>query len=161
MPTKVYQHDESAITWQSASGTELLTPTSLASGAGRQGAYHDFGTSARARRFNARARIVPGGTRVVGEVIDIYFITSDGNHPDNDDGTGDIAVSSIDKLRNLTPIGQIQIDENAAVKMVWSGDVEISARYGAPLFWNRTANTLSATATDYGFQLTPVPDEIQ
>ncbi len=161
MANKIYALLETAITWLSTGGTEAFTPTTLGSAAGRQGAHHDFGTASAARRFAWRAWIKPGGTRVVGEVVEIYWKTSDGTHPDNDDGTGDIAVSSADKLRNLVPIGFIQIDENAAVEMVASGVLEHLHRYGAPVFWNRTANALSTTASDFGFSLTPVPDEVQ
>lgn len=161
MPNKIYQKDEAAITWLAAAGTEAFTPTSLATATGRQGAHHDFGVSARSRLFAWRAWIKPGATRVVGEAVRIYLKTSDGSHPDNDDGTGDIAVSSSDKLRNVRQLGAIVIDENAAVEMAASGIVEIGARYAAPIFWNGTANTLSATAGDFGFSLTPIPDEIQ
>lgn len=157
----VYQDEEDTISWLASGGTATFTPTSLGAAAGRQGELHDLGASARPRRFVWRARIVPGGTRVVGEVIRIYLKTSDGTNPDNDDGTGDIAVSSVDKLRNLTPIGAITIDENAAVAMVASGEIEISARYVGPVFWNATANALSATAGDFGFWLTEVPDAVQ
>lgn len=159
--TKILQHDESAITWLASGGTEAFTPTSLATQAGRQGAHHDFGTSARSRLFAWRAWIKPGGTRVVGESVRVYFKTSDGTHHDNDDGTGDIALSAADKLRNLRQLGAIVIDENAAVEMVASGFIELPARYGAPLFFNASANTLSSTAADFGFSLTPVPDEVQ
>ncbi len=161
MANKVLQHDESQISWKSSGGTEAFTPTSLASAAGRQGAYHDFGTAARSRLYAWRAVIKPGATRVVGEIVRIYFITSDGTNPDNDDGTGDIAVSAADKLRNLDQIGAIIIDENAAVAMVAHGFLEVPHRYGAPAFWNASANSLSATAGDFGFFMTPVPDEIQ
>jgi hypothetical protein len=163
MPNLVYENEESAITWLSTGGTEqfLASGAPIASAAGRQGALHDFGVAARSRRFVWRAWIKPGTTRVVGERVELYLKTSDGSHPDNDDGTGDIAVSSSDKLRNLKPIGVIQIDENAAVEMANSGEIEISARHAGPVFWNATANSLSSTATDYGFSLTPVPDEIQ
>lgn len=161
MPNNVYQTLETPITWLSSGGTELFTPTSLASAAGRQGALHDFGTAAAPRRFGWRAWMKPGATRVVGEYVGVYLKTSDGTSPDNDDGTGDAAVSSVDKLRNLTPIGTIQIDENAAVEMATSGIIEIFHRYGAPVFWNGTSNALSSTATDFGFSLTPVPDQIQ
>jgi hypothetical protein len=161
MANKVYQHDEAALTWDAAGTTELFTPTSLGAAAGRQGVLHDFGTGARSRLFAWRAWLVPGATRVVGEVIRVYLKTSDGTTPDNDDGTGDIAVSSVDKLRNVRQIGAIIIDENAAVAMAASGYVALPARYGAPIFWNATANSLSATAGDFGFSLTPVPDEVQ
>jgi len=158
MANKVYVHEEAAITWKSAGGTELFTPGALASGAGRQGAYHDFGTAARARRFAWRLPLTPGATRVVGEVIRVYLITSDGTAPDNDDGTGDIAVSAENKLRNVTQIGSVIIDEDAAVLMVASGTVELDHRYGAPAIWNATANALAAGAI---FTMTPVPDEVQ
>jgi hypothetical protein len=161
MPNLIQENEAAAITWDSAGTSALFTPTTLGAGAGRQGAHYDFGVAARTRRYVWRAWLKPGATRVVGERVEIYLKTSDGTHPDNDDGTGDIAVSSSDKLRNLWPIGVIQIDENAAVEMTKSGDIEISARYVAPVFWNATANALSTTATDYGFSLTPVPDEIQ
>lgn len=161
MSSKLLEHEETAITWKDSGGTELFTGTSLASGAGRQGAYHDFGTAARARRGVLRVALKPGGTRVVGERIEVYWATSDGTSPDNDDGTGDIAVSAQDKLRNLWPVGVIQVDENAAVAMVGSWDLDISARYGAPVLWNATANALSATAGDYVISWTPAPDEAQ
>jgi hypothetical protein len=161
MANKIYQHDESAITWLASGGTEAFTPTSLATASGRQGAHHDFGTSARPRLFAWRAWIKPGGTRVVGESVRVYLKTSDGTRHDNDDGTGDIGLSSGDKLRNVRQLGAIVIDENAAVEMVASGIVEIGARYAAPIFYNGTANTLSSTAADFGFSLTPIPDEIQ
>jgi len=161
MANKIYQIAETAITWLASGGIETFTPTSLATANGRQGAHHDFGTSARSRLFEWRAWMKPGGTRVVGEAVRVYLKTSDGTHPDNDDGTGDIALSSADKLRNVRQLGAIVIDENAAVEMAASGIVEIAARYAAPIFYNATANTLSATAADFGFSLTPIPDEVQ
>lgn len=161
MANNVYQTLETAVTWLASGGTELFTPTSLATVSGRQGAHHDFTTAAVSRRFGWRAWLKPGGTRVVGEFIDIYLKTSDGTRHDNDDGTGDIAVSSVDKLRNLQYLGTIYIDENAAVEMVAHGEVFLPHRYAAPIFWNNTANTLSTTAADYGFSMTPVTDQIQ
>lgn len=159
--TKIYAHEETAITWLASGGTYTFTPTSLATLTGRQGGHGDLTISARSRIYAWRAWIKPGGTRVVGEAVRVYLKTSDGTHHDNDDGTTDLAVSHSDKLRNLFQLGAIVIDENAAVEMVASGVVEISARYVAPIFWNGTANTLSATAADYGFSLTPIPDEVQ
>jgi hypothetical protein len=160
--SKVYMTPEAAVTWRNSGGTELFTCTSLGASAGRQGALHDFGTSARARRFTWRAWLKPGATRVVDEPIFLYLKTSDGSHPDNDDGTGDIAVSAENKLKNLgPPIGVIRIDEDAAVEMAASGEIEMSHRYACPVMWNDSANALSSTAADFGFDMTPVPDEIQ
>ena len=162
MANKVYLIPETAITWLASGGTNAFTPTSLATVSGRQGAYDDLGTSAHPRRYRWRAWLKPGATRVVGEVVRVYLVTGDdGTVYDNDDGTGDIALSSVNKLLNASMIGQVVIDENAAVTMSASGEVEISARYVAPIFYNQTANTLSSTAGDFGFMLVPVPDEIQ
>lgn len=159
--SKIYMVEESTITWKSSGGTELFTPTSLATLSGRQGAYHDFGTSARAQKYKGRFWFKPGGTRVVGEAVLLYGATGDGTHYDNDDGTGDIALSAADKLRNLQPISGAQIDENAAVEMGNHFEIIISERYWAPVLYNATANTLSSTAGDFGVSLTPIPDQSQ
>lgn len=149
------------ITWLASGGSAVFTPTSLASAAGRQGAYYDLGDAARPRRFRWRAWLKPGATRVVGEVVEVYLLTGDGTRYDNDDGTGDIAVSSKDKLRNVDPLGVIEIDENAAVEMGRGGFVETGDRWVAPVLWNATANALSVTAADFGFELVPVEDEVE
>lgn len=163
MANKLYQHDETAITWLASGGTNLLTLTSLAAAAGRQGARHDFGTAARAQVFAWRAWNVAGTTPVVGEVSGrIYWKSDDGTSPDNDDGTGDIAVSAEDKLLNLRRIGSIIVDEAAtAVTFVASGLILLPHRYGMPVFWNESADAYSSTAADHGFSLTPVPPELQ
>lgn len=162
MPNKIYQHDETAITWLASGGTAVLTLTSVGAGAGRQGALRDFGTSARARLFAWRAWVKFATTPVVGETIQIYLKTSDGTHPDNDDGTGDDAVSSVNKLRNLIHLGNIIVDEASTTpEFVASGIVEIGARHAAPVVWNATAGALSSTAGDHGFSLTPIPMEVQ
>ena len=163
MANLVYQNEETAITWLSSTGTNVITLTSLgASGNGRQGALDDFGTGARALEYVWRAWVIFATAPVVGEVIRIYLKTSDGSHPDNDDGTGDAAVSAEDKLKNLTFIGNIIVDEASATpEHVASGVIAIPERHCAPVFWNATADALSATALDHGFSLTPVPMEVQ
>ena len=162
MTNLIYENEGTAITWLASGGTNVLTLTSLGAGAGRQGAIHDFTVAARARRFVARAFMKFATAPVVGEVIRIYLKTSDGTHYDNDDGTGDAAVSAEDKLKNLHYIGSIIVDEASATpEFSGSWDVEISGREVAPVFWNATADAFSTTAAEHGFILTPVPDEIQ
>ena len=158
MTSKAYILPETALQWLNTGGDELLTLTSVAAGAGRQGALHDFGTSARSPAFTWRAYVIMATTPVVGETIDIYWKTSDGTHPDNDDGTGDIAVSAEDKLKNLQYMGSIIIDEASTTPdFVAHGSLLHEHRHGSPVFWNATADALSSTATDHGFILTPVP----
>ena len=162
MPNKIYQATEAAITWLASGGTNILTLTSVAASAGRQGALYDFGTASRASMFAWRAWVKFATTPVVGEVIRIYWKSSDGTSPDNDDGTGDAAVSAEDKLKNLMHIGNIIVDEASTTPVfAASGMVWAPHRYGSPVIWNATADALSATAGDHGFSLIPVPPEVQ
>ena len=158
MTSKAYQIAETAITWKNTGGSELLTLTGVAAAAGHQGALHDFGTVAYAREYAWCAYVKFATAPVVGETIDIYWKSSDGTHPDNDDGTGDIAVSSVNKLKNLKLLDSIVVDEASVTpEFVASGFMNVTHRHGSPVFWNRTADALSSTATDHGFILTPMP----
>ena len=101
MPNLIYVNEETVITWRASGGTNLLTLTSLAASAGRQGALHDFGVAARSRLFVWRLFGEFATAPVVGEILEAYMKTSDGTNPDNDDGTGDMAISAKDKLNDL------------------------------------------------------------
>ena len=156
--SKAYLLAETAITWKDTGGTNLLTLTSVADSAGRQGAQHNFGTAARSPEYSWRAYARVAVAATVGQRIRVYWKTSDGTNPDNDDGTGDIALSSVDKLNNLLYLGAIIVDEAATgVTFVASGDVYLPHQYGQPVFFNDSGQALSATAADHGFSLTPVP----
>lgn len=167
MTSKVYQLGESDVTWLASGGTNALTLTSLAAGAGRQGARHDFGaiTIARAHLFDWWFFMKFATQPVVGEQIDIYWkgYHQGGTHGMNDDGNTDAAVSAQDKLRNLMYLGSLIVDEATATPTTVEfatgnqGDpVWIPHRYGMPVIWNATADAFSTTAADHGFILTPV-----
>lgn len=162
MASKIYQAPGPAITWAATGGDAAITLTSLAAGAGRQGALHDFGTAARPYRFAWRAWVKTQTAPTVGAVIEIYWKTSDGVHADNSDGTADGPVSSEDKLRNLRFLGVMVMDAATTGNFfVASGVIEHHHRHGAPVFWNRNGAALSANAADHGFSLLAVPDEVQ
>lgn len=166
MANKLYQHDEAALWFVPAAAAQAEDAAfevhNLASGAGRQSAQHDFGTAARANRFVYRAWVQFATAPVVGERVDLYLKTSDGAHPDNDDGTSEGAVSADDKLKNLILLDSIVVDEAAAdIEMVVSGIVTIEARYVQVVFENSTADGLTNDVDENGFNLTPVPPEVQ
>lgn len=164
MANLVYVKAQTTITWLASGGTNVLTLTSVASAAGRQGAMHNFNFDATSlsRRYEWRFYCKFATAPVVGEVIYIYWKSSDGTHYDNDDGTGDAAVSAQDKLKNLKLIGVLVVDEASTTpEFSASGEFEIHGLEGAPVIWNATADALSGTAADHGFILTPIPDEIQ
>ena len=165
MANEVYIAPETAIQFRASGGDVTFTPTSLANGAGRQSAFHalDGGSgAARAGTYAWRAFCKFGSAPTVGTRVDIYIKTSDGTNPDNDDGTGDAAVSAEDKLLNLTKIGSIIADENStSPTFVASGsDLIITADDVAVVWWNESA-VLSGTAGDHGFDLIPTPLQLQ
>jgi hypothetical protein len=166
MADKIYQHDESVLHFVPATAAQAedvaFEVHNLAAGAGRQSAQLDLGVSARATWYAWRAFVQFATIPVVGETVDIYIKTSDGTHPDNDDGTSEGAVSSDDKLKNLTLIGTIVVDEAVAdIEMVASGVVSLDARYVQIVFENSTADALTNDVDENGFNLTPVPQEVQ
>ena len=150
---------ETAVTFRSSTGTVVHTLTSLAAGAGRQSAQHDFTDSARAYIYRWRAWCSFTTDPVVGETVDWYYKSglTASTILDNADGTGDIALSSVDKLKNLHYIGSIVVDEAAAATVfVASGTIAIHERFINIVCYNDTADALSATALDMGFSLTPL-----
>lgn len=166
--SKVYVASETTIWFVPAAATQaedaVFEVDGLASGAGHQSAQFELGTSPRARKYIWRAWVKFQTTPVLGESVLVYLKTSDGAHPDNDDGTGDGAVSAINKLANLKYLGAIVVDEAATgVEMVASSDepIDVSARHVQAVFWNATADQLSTGVNDSGFWLQPVPDAIQ
>jgi len=150
---------ETAITFDAAGTDVVHTLTSLASSTGRQSAQHDFTDSARAYMYRWRAKCQYVATPVVGETLDWYYKSglTASTILDNDDGTGDIAVSAEDKLKNLHYIGSIVIDEAAAdTEFVASGTIVIYERFIHIVAFNQAAAALTATSTEHSFTLTPL-----
>lgn len=171
MPNLIYRNREATKWFVPATATQAedaaFEVASLASLAGRQSAQLDLGEAAVSRIYEWRAFVQFATAPVVGEVVEIYLKTAGSaaaatTHPDNDDGTAEGAVSASDKLRNLHFIGAIVVDEAVAdIEMVASGTIEISARAVQVVFWNGTADALTADVNENGFALSPVPSEVQ
>ncbi len=165
MANLVHQNEGTILTWKDSGGTYVMTLDFLASGAGRQGARHDFGVGARSPRFAWRLGVEFDSTTppVVGDRLGIFAKTGSTDFMDNDDDdTGDAAVSAEDKLRNLSQIGSLYVDETAAdVKMSKGGFIILPHRYFQPVVWNYTADSLDTTSNSSIFTLSPVPLEVQ
>lgn len=156
--SKAYYLPETKHDFLDSGGDVVITLASLGAGAGRQSADLDLGASAQPFMFRWRAWVKFATAPVVGETVDIYIKTNDGTHYDNDDGTGDAAVSAEDKLKNLHFLGSIVVDEASATpEFSASGTVTIFERYVQLVFWNATADALSATAADNGAYLEEIP----
>lgn len=143
------------------------TMDGLADNAGRQSAFLDLGAAPRARFYRWRFWTQFQATPTLNAFLRLYLKTggsetSSPDHPDNDDGAGDIAVSTEDKLRNLTPLGSLIVDEAAAsVEMVAHGLIEIPERHVAVVGWNDSGATISATEAATKLRIVPILDEIQ
>ncbi len=171
MANLVYRNRETTLWFVPAAATQAETAIfevdGIAAAAGRQSAQHDLGEGALSRIYTWRAFVQFATAPVVGEAVRIYLKTAGNSvsataHPDNDDGTGDAAVSAEDKLNNLHFIGSIIVDEAVAdIEMVASGTVEISARAIQVVFWNATADAFTTDENENGFSLSPAPDEVQ
>ena len=158
MTSKAYlAAPETPIVFTASGGDVVFTLDSVATVSGRQSAQHDFGASARAFMFEWRAWVKMETTPVVGETIDFYYKTgyTSSTRLTNDDGTGDIALSSVDKLLNLNYIGSITVDEAADVEFVKEGEIAIYSRFIHIVAYNATADQLSTVANECGFALTP------
>lgn len=164
MANAVYQKAATAITWKDSGGDLAFTLQNLAAGSGRQGAIKDWGalSSARPTRYHFRLKVSLESAGTLGERIELYWKSGDGTNYDNDDGTGDIALSATDKLKNLLLIGVMYTDEAAQdIPMSIQGYFDDFNRYGQPVLYNATTDNLQNTANDAYVVVTPIYDEIQ
>lgn len=162
MANKVYAAPETAIVFKSSGGDVTFTPTSVANAAGRISAQWDRGSGSKPARYYWRAVTKAAAALAVGVQLEIYFATSDGTYIDGNQSTSDAAFSATDKRRNLQAVGVIEADSttNGEVQIA-SGIVWIFTRYVSVVWWNALGQSLSSTASDHLFTLTPIPDEVQ
>lgn len=164
MANAVYTKAGTSVQWTDSTGDLAMTLQNLAAGAGRQGAQKDWGvlTTARETLYHFRLLVQFETAPVVGEQVELYWKSGDGTDYDNDDGTGDIALSSTDKLKNLNLLGILIVDEAAAdVDMSIQGYFRDLNQYGMPVVYNNTADNLQNTANVGFVTVTPVFEEIQ
>lgn len=168
MPNKVYLAEEAQTVFGSEAGDDVAwTTESVGDGAGRQSATHDLGAAPRADRYLLEVWAQFAATPTVGNAARVYIkeygsTSATPDHPTNDDGAGDIAVSAEDKLKNLDHVGSIIVDEAAAnVEMGFKAIVEIPVRHIALVLWNASGASTTSDAAETKARLTPIPPEIQ
>lgn len=164
MANPVYQKAGTSVTWTDTTGDLGMTLNDLTTGTGQQGAQKDWGvlSTARPTTYHFRAVFQQETPGVPGEQIELYWKSGDGTNYDNDDGTGDIAVSAEDKLKNLKQLGVAQVDQAAAnINISIEGYFVDFNRYGMPVVWNRTADNLDAANNISKIVVTPIYDEVQ
>lgn len=159
MTSKLYGLAEGDITWSDSGSDLAFTLNNLPTVTGRQGAVKDLGllTTPRAVWFNFVFWCQFETTPVLGDIVRVYEKVGNGTQYGNDDGTGDIAVSSEDKLKNLHQIATLVVDEAAAgiTMAIFGGPIYLPERYFNPIVWIAAADNLKATANVSGFILSP------
>jgi hypothetical protein len=164
MANNIYANPGTPITFQSSGGSAVLTPTSVAAGAGRISAQFDRGAGAQPALYRWRAFTKWLASPAVGDQLRLYLVTSDGTNQDgNGLGTADAAVASEAELSaNCQQFGSVIAGAAASQTEAQSGFVEIRERYISVAIWDGSATkALTATATDTAISLTPWPDQIQ
>lgn len=161
----VYMKHGTPITFGSE-GTDTCdwTTEALANAAGRQSVMYDQGdpTTPRPLLWEYRIYTQAQATPTVGQRFNVYLKTSDGTHPDNDDGAGDAAVSSINKLVNLTLLQSPIVDEAAAnIEYVAKGVIEIPWRYFGVVAWNAMGSAVTNDVAETKAIFTPIFEDIQ
>lgn len=171
MTSLIYQNSETTLWFVPAAAAQAADYAfemhNIAAAAGRQSAAWDRGVAATPAIYEWCAFIQFAETPVLGETIDFYLkpMGSDASataHPANDDGTGSIAVSAVDKLNNLHYLGSIVVDEVAVdIEMVARDSCYLTARGYNIVMWNASADALTNDVDENGFFMTPIPDQGQ
>lgn len=163
MPNKIQVAAGTALIWAPSGGTYALAMTSLANGAGYYGDRADLGAGVTERLWEWQFRYRTAAVPAIGEVVRVYLATGrDGTYQAGALGTTTAALSSEDLLRNVDPLGAVEVDQASTTKdFVRRGILYLRARYLVPAIWNACGQAFSGTAAELEFRLTPVSDEIQ
>lgn len=150
------------IVWTSSGGDKAITLTSLASASARVGASYDRGTP-RSRKMRFELEVDFGSAPTKGTTVDLYLITSSDNSKwDGGTAPTDAALGSVDTLPQLFFVGSLVVDDITTPNQITSWEVELSARYIAPVVHNNaTGQSLTATGTDQIVRMIPIKDEVQ
>ncbi len=158
--------------------THQLDLTTLTTGTARQGDKADISTGGSAvsgkfaRRYIMTARIEVGVAPQDGETIDFYWAASLSNtattaNPGGTTGsdaayTGTAGSLLEESLLQLQYLGSLMLTNDAStVIQQQSFLVTLPLRYGMPVVYNNTSQSLEADAIDMSITFTPLEDEVQ
>lgn len=131
----------------------------VATTAGRVSAQYDLGASPRDALFMWHAELLMQATPTQYTTIDFYAAAAydaDSTMIWGDVGATDAALSDVDQLRNLQPIGSVIIEEAGTSKMVGGGVFQFPHRYISIVGHNNaTGATINAIDSNFLFFLQP------
>lgn len=151
---------ETVLDWLVSGGTNAFGINSVANNAGRKGGGVDLG-AVRTRLFRAYLKLAVNVAPTLGNIVTMYWASSfDNSLFDGNLSAADAAFTTVDVLPQLALIGSMYLDDVTTVQ-VTSWDFEAPARYGFPVFWNTSGQTMNATGGNFGFWLSPQTEELQ
>lgn len=155
----INQTQGTPVVWTSSGGTEALTLSSLADGAGRQGEEHDFGAT-----FPQLARVELlvdfNAAPTAGLQVEVYWASSDDGTDYDAECTGsDAAFATAADRARLHFVGCL-VASNDTDPQRASWVFALPARYGLPVVWNASGQALTATGTDQVVTVTPLIGDI-
>ena len=157
--SSVKQTQDTDVVWTSSGGSETLTLTSLANGAGRAGDEHDFGST-----FPQLVRIALdvdfNSAPTAGEVMDVYWSSShDGTDYDGECSGSDEAYNDEASMKRLHYVGSLIVTNDTDPQRA-SWLFYLPARYGLPVVSNQSGQALTSTGTDQTVTVTPLIGDI-
>lgn len=160
MANEVKVKQGTSVVWKNSGGDHVLTLTSMATVTGRKGDVHDWGATFPALvRVQLQTQFGTGPT--AGQLVELYWVSSvDNTTFDANTAGGDGAFTDTDLNKHLHPIGSLPAD-NATSVQVKSWLFKLPARYGYPVVYNATGQSLGSTAGNHILTMTPILDEIQ
>lgn len=161
MPTQTTIAVGTTLTWAASGGDAVITLTSLAAGAGRQGGEYDFTVDFPPLVLveldfefgTAPASLAP---------VEVYWAaSSDGtNYAGFGTGAADAAWTDADLKGQLMLVGVA--GSNNVTTGQWGAWVfALPSRYGLPAVWNGTGQAFGSTAANLNVKVTPYNPEFQ
>jgi hypothetical protein len=165
MATKLYHIPETAVVFAPTGGTEPITMTGRANGAGQISDQYDRGTGAKPGLYTIQIKTKAGAALAVGAQLFVYLLqTSVAAEVPGNLGQVDATVASVEKQRNLgAPVLVLNADSvtSGEAQLSNANIVEIYAQYISVMVWNALGQSLSGTAGDHAITLVPVPPQSQ
>jgi hypothetical protein len=148
----------SLVTWLNTGGSAVLTLTSLADEAARQGAYVDLGASF-AEEFGFRLTIKPTAAPDLGTMVRVAlgFSPATSGFPGGLSGSDGGLSNPSEAIAQLMELRALVL-RNTTDPQVLTGRFRPLGRYVAPVVWlDAIGQNLSSTASDHKLEIWPMP----
>jgi hypothetical protein len=165
MPQKIYSLREAQVIFREPVGfSYLFTPKNIATNTGWVSDRWDRGSGAAPERYIVRGKTKVAAAATAGTILTMYVAQGDGTDADAALGTGNAALPSVERRRNLTPIGVIVADGNGTnvgpfISRPYT--IELLDRYVQIVWFNEFGVALTNVAADHTCVFTPVPWEVE